>query len=199
LLAAGAAVMGLSPGAAAEPRWGPVDLTTGAHAGVVFDDVCRREASDLVGCTPMAFVGLDLGSHYHLRETWALGLLASFASAGVDDQDRRTLWSAALEGRVTPLHGPRARFHLSLDAGVVAAVDRLAAGELGGAETTRAWAPAFGVASSVEWTVGSVRVGPTARGFVVLFDGDPSSFDRAPSYPTSLGALLALRLSVSPG
>lgn len=190
--------MGLSRAAAAEPGSGPLDLMTGVHAGMVFDDVCRREASDVVLCAPMAFFGLDLGSRYHLSQTWALGILGSWASAGADDQDRRTLWSAALEGRVTPLRLGTVGFHLSVDAGVVSAVDRLAANELGGAETTRAWAPAFGAAWSIEWTVGSVRVGPTARGFVVLFDGREGSFNRAPSYPTAFGALLALRLSVFP-
>lgn len=167
----------------------PVAVTVGGQAAMLFGDTCRREASDVIGCSSNGgYAGGHLATAFRLAPLWSVGVRGS-ASAGT----RATWWQANAFARWHVAGAAYPDLWLGVDAGLVAIAEHVEAGELGPATTRTKTAPAVGLEAGIDFPLARIlTLGPSLRGLVVPFSGIDYAVDRGSSYATQIGVELGL-------
>jgi hypothetical protein len=169
-----------------------LELTVGGQMTLGLGRVCRREASDVVGCTGLGVAGFELSPRWRIDPHWAIGALAQLGWGG-SDQESSALWRFTAEGRWLPFGSPFVAPWFGVDGGVALAVDELDGDELGGARTYRSAAPTLGAAVGVDFVVlRQLALGLELRGVLLAFGDSASGLQRAPAYETQMALSLAL-------
>jgi len=107
---------------------------------------CTREASDLVGCTGLAYGMVSVAAGVRLHRWLSLGVVQ-----GIGLAERATVWQLTAEARVHPLHGGVFDPSLGIDAGFIQLFDRLPDSEVGRAEQVNNLAGTLSALVELAW------------------------------------------------
>jgi len=162
--------LGSPPRAAAEAvLWPHFELGVDLHGAVSLDGGrCRREQTDVVGCTGLAYGLLTVAPGLRFSP-----LLSVAAVPGIGLADRATVLQLTAEGRLHPLGLRSLDPSLGLDAGLIGLVDRLPQDEVGPATQLSHFAASFSAFVSFAWQLtDAVALQLHARVRYLGFPGD---------------------------
>lgn len=162
--------LGSPPRAAAEAAlWPRFELGMDLHGAVSLDGGrCRREGSDVVGCTGLAYGLLTVAPGLRFSP-----LLSVAAVPGIGLADGATILQLTAEGRLHPLGMRAFDPSLGLDAGLIGLFDHLPQDEVGPAMQMSHFAASFSAFVSFAWQLtDAVALQLNARVRYLGFPGD---------------------------
>jgi hypothetical protein len=141
--------LAVPPWAAAEttPAWPRFELGLDLQGAIALDGGrCRREQSDVIGCSGLAYGLLSVAPGVRISP-----LLSVAAVPGIGLSDRSTVLQLTAEGRLHPLGMGRFDPSLGIDAGLLGFVDRLQADEVGPETQMSHYAATFSALVGFAW------------------------------------------------
>lgn len=144
---------------------------------------CRREASDVIGCSELGMFTFEFAPRYRFRR-FSLGALTQLGRG-----DSMSELHVGAEARLRPVDTVDVEPWVGANAGAAFLFDTLPMDELGPAKSFVTVAPALGLSLGLDFALGeTVSLGVSTRLLWLVFGARDGQFDRKPSYDDQLVA-----------